>query len=146
MRGLLPVAVDGEGLMAALSDLADRIQQQGKVNCKFDCPEPVSVADNLTATHLFLIAQEAVHNAVKHARAKSIHVFLESNDFLLLSVQDDGIGMPAQTSENHGRLGLRIMQNRAAIIGATLTIEPAEPTGTLVTCTLARKTRENEPG
>ena len=36
-------------------------------------------------------------------------------------------------------LGLRIMQNRAAIIGATLTVEPAKPAGTLVTCTLARK-------
>ena len=47
MRGLLPVAVDTEGLMAALSDLADRIQQEGKATCKFDCPEPVSVADNL---------------------------------------------------------------------------------------------------
>ena len=37
-----------EGLMAALSDLADRIQQEGKATCMFDCPEPVSVADNLT--------------------------------------------------------------------------------------------------
>ena len=44
MRGLLPVAVDTEGLMAALSDLADRIQQEGKATCKFDCPEPVSVS------------------------------------------------------------------------------------------------------
>jgi nitrate/nitrite-specific signal transduction histidine kinase len=36
-------------------------------------------------------------------------------------------------------LGLRIMQNRAAIIGAKLTIEPAKPKGTAVTCVLARK-------
>jgi two-component system, chemotaxis family, CheB/CheR fusion protein len=76
IRGLLPVAVDTEGLMAALSDLADRTQQEGKVTCKFDCPEPVSVADNLTATHLYLIAQEAVHNAVKHAQPKNIRIFL----------------------------------------------------------------------
>lgn len=136
MRGLLPVAVDTEGLMAALSDLTDRIQLEGKVTCTFDCPEPVSVTDNLTATHLYLIAQEAVHNAVKHARPRNISIVLVSNEHLRLNVQDDGIGMPAQLTETNGGLGLRIMRNRASIIGATLTIESAEPTGTLVTCTL----------
>jgi PAS domain S-box-containing protein len=146
MRGLLPVAVDAEGLMAALSDLADRIQQEGKTICKFDCPKSVSVADNLTATHLYLIAQEAVHNAVKHAQPRNIRILLESNHLLSLSVQDDGIGMPAQPPLHSPRredgergLGLRIMRNRAAVIGATLTIQPAEPTGTLVTCILLSK-------
>jgi PAS domain S-box-containing protein len=102
MQGLLPVSVDAEGLMSALSDLADRIQQEGKPNCQFDCLEPVSVADNLTATHLYLIAQEAVHNAVKHAQPKNIRISLESNDLLVLGVQDDGIGMPSQPTENQG--------------------------------------------
>jgi two-component system CheB/CheR fusion protein len=50
LRGLLPVAVDAEGLMAALADLANRTQQERQVNCTFDCPTPVTVADNLTAT------------------------------------------------------------------------------------------------
>jgi len=145
MRGLLPVPVDTEGLMAALSDLADRIQQEGKATCKFDCPEPVCVADNFTATHLYLIAQESVHNALKHAQPRNIRIVLESNDVLLLSVQDDGIGMPAQPAENRGGLGLRIMRNRAAIIGAALTIQPAEPTGTSVTCALPRMNRETKP-
>ena len=48
-----------------------------------------------------------------------------------------------QPTENHGGLGLRIMRNRAAIIRATLTIEPAKPAGTVVTCALART--NNEP-
>ncbi len=145
LRGLLPVAVDVEGLMAALSDLADRIQQDGKAACKFDCPDPVAVADNLTATHLYLIAQEAVHNAVKHARPKNIRIVLESNGLLVLRVEDDGIGMPAQPIENQGGVGLRIMQNRAAIIGAALSLQQAEPTGTVVTCTLVRKNHESKP-
>jgi two-component system CheB/CheR fusion protein len=145
IRGLLPVAVDTEGLMAALSDLADRIQQEGKATCTFDCPEPVTVADNLNATHLYLIAQEAVRNAIKHARPRNIRISLESDDLLVLRVQDDGTGMPAGPTENHGGLGLRIMRNRAAIIGAALTIQPAEPTGTLMTCALARRNRETEP-
>jgi signal transduction histidine kinase len=134
MMGLLPVAVDIEGLMAALSDLTDRVRAEGKATCIFDCPEPVSVTYNLTATQLYLIAQEAVHNAVKHARPRTIRIFLESNQLLLLRVQDDGIGMPA-----------RLPEDRAAIIGAALTIQSAEPTGTLVTCALVRKDRETKP-
>jgi signal transduction histidine kinase len=143
LRGLIPVAVDSEGLMAALADLADRTRQEGKVTCTFDCPEPVSLADNLTATHLYLIAQEAAHNALKHGRPRNIRISLLSNGDLVLRVQDDGVGMPAGPAAKGG-LGLRIMRNRAAIIGATLTIEPAEPTGMVVTCALARKNNAPE--
>jgi signal transduction histidine kinase len=138
------VAVDSAGLMAALSDLADRTHQQRKVRCTFDCPESVSVTDNLAATQLYFIAQEAVHNAVKHAQAHKVRITLRmADDGLVLRVQDDGVGMPALSIENKG-LGLRIMKNRAAILGARLTIEPAAPTGTVVTCAWARKNDEQE--
>jgi PAS domain S-box-containing protein len=141
MRGLLPVSVDSQGLMAALADLAERTRQVGKTTCTFDCPEPVHVADNLTATHLYLIAQEAVHNVVKHAQAGEIRIGLRSDRELYLSVEDDGVGMPVKPSESEG-LGLRIMRNRAAIIGATLTISRGEPHGTLVRCVLPRSRHE----
>jgi two-component system CheB/CheR fusion protein len=142
LRGLLPVAVDSAGLMAALADLADRTEREGKVMCTLECPIPVAVEDNLIATHLYLIAQEAVHNAVKHARPRSVRISLQSNHSLVLSVECDGIGMRISPAANQG-LGLRAMRNRAAIIGATLTIEPARPSGTVVTCVLPR--RNNEP-
>jgi two-component system CheB/CheR fusion protein len=143
LRGLLPVAVESEGLMAALADLAERTQKESQVTCTFDCPKPVSVADNAIATHLYLVAQEAVHNALKHGQPRNLRISLESNQLLVLRVQDDGIGMPAQPVESAG-LGLRIMHNRAAIIGATLTIEPIPPTGTLVTCALPRTKNDQE--
>jgi PAS domain S-box-containing protein len=134
LRGLLPVPVDREGLMAALADLASRTQQEGKVACVFECRDPVEVVDNLIATHLYYIAQEAVHNAVKHGQAKQVCIALETADHnVMLRVQDDGIGMPARFPERRG-LGLRIMSNRATIIGARLTIEPAQPRGTVVKC------------
>ncbi len=84
--------------MAALSDLASRMQQEDKVNCIFECPDPVFVKDNLIATHLYLIAQEAVHNAVKHARCQNIRISVRSDDLLVMRVEDDGsvseIGRP----------------------------------------------------
>ncbi len=142
LRGLLPVALDSAGLMAALSDLADRTEQERKVACTFHCPERVSVEDNLAATQLYFIAQEAVHNAIKHAQARKIRITLGTTAAgLVLGVQDDGVGMPAVPVEGQG-LGLRIMRNRATILGARLIIEPAAPAGTAVTCVLARKDHE----
>jgi PAS domain S-box-containing protein len=137
LRGLLPVSVDAQGLMAALADLADRTEREGKVGCTFDCPVPVTVADNLVATHVYLIGHEAVTNAVKHAQARNIRISLTADRLATLQVQDDGIGMPATPTETQG-LGLRIMRNRAAIISAALTIGPAPSGGTLVTCEFAR--------
>jgi nitrate/nitrite-specific signal transduction histidine kinase len=65
-------------------------------------------------------------------------ISLTADDGLELGVQDNGIGMPSGPAESHG-LGLRIMHNGAGIIRVALTIEPGEPTGTVVTCVLARK-------
>jgi PAS domain S-box-containing protein len=137
IRGLLPVAVDKQGLMVALAELADRTGQDGKLVCTFDCRDPVEVSDNLTATHLYRIAQEAVRNAVKHASPRNIRISLSVDQGLILQVQDDGVGPPSSAQEGKG-VGLRIMRNRAAIIGATLKIERVEPSGTLVTCHLPR--------
>ena len=133
LRGLLPVPIDVEGLMASLADLTDRTSRDHAVACTFDCPEPVEVADNLTATHLYLIAQEAVHNAVKHARPRSVRVRLTAAPVLTLRVEDDGVGLPPDPPDG---LGLRIMRNRAALIGARFAVGPAAPTGTVVTCEL----------
>ena len=143
LRGLVPVAVDGEGLMAALSDLAERTQKEGKVACRFECPLPVALGDNLVATHLYLIAQEAVHNAVKHAQAACVRICLVSDHRLTLRVEDDGIGISDKTNHNRG-LGLRIMYNRAAIMGAALTIARTRPRGTAVTCALPRRYHARE--
>jgi signal transduction histidine kinase len=98
----------------------------------------------MAATQLYFIAQEAVLNAVRHARAQSVRIRLNLvGGNLVLSVQDDGIGMPVRPPESQG-LGLRIMRNRAAILGAKLTIQPAKPNGTVVTCIWAGMNREQE--
>ena len=88
--------------------------------------------------HLFRITQEAVHNAVKHARPEHIVVRLRADPLgLAMYVYDDGRGMvPSNCSPG---MGLRIMRYRAAAIGATLTITPNDDGGTLMSCILPRK-------
>jgi two-component system, chemotaxis family, CheB/CheR fusion protein len=135
-KGLVPVEVDSDGLMAALSELAARTAEDYGTRCAFECPEPVQVSDVHMATQLYRIAQEAVTNAVKHAQARQIHLGLATNDTTLtLSVADDGVGFGHLPKGDEG-IGLQIMRHRAALIGAVLSVSTAGDRGTRVECTL----------
>ena len=80
--------------------------------------------------HIHLLAKEAVHNAVKHARASRIDVEMRlDRDTWSLRVRDDGVGVVDGRGEGHG---LRNMQARAQGIGGVLTIAPGEGGGTVV--------------
>jgi signal transduction histidine kinase len=126
--------------MAALVDLTSRINAESGVACTFVCYDPVPLADNATATHLYRIAQEAVSNALKHGRASRIEVSLgRTHGLLTLRIADDGVGVGNQGAKPEG-LGLRIMRYRADIARAIFSIESPAAGGTLVTCTLSEKT------
>lgn len=140
-RGLIPVEIDSHGLHAALTELAENTQEMYDVKCQFRGLEPLAVADNFVATHLFRIAQEAITNALKHGRATAIEIVLEHRgDRLILAVLDNGSGMDIKDKHTPGK-GLRIMRYRAGLIGATLDIKPGPRGGTQVTCSLSRKNR-----
>ena len=133
-RGLYPVEMDAEGLMAAFQELANSITKGAKVPCVFECDSPVLVHDDAVATHLYRIAQEAVRNAVSHGKPKRIGITLsEREGQVKLTVEDDGVGLPERTQENSG-LGIRIMEHRATVINGSFSIEPAPTGGTVVTC------------
>ena len=68
-RGLLPVVSESRGLMSALQQWAGEVQDLFGISCTFLCIEPVLIHDDAVATHLYHIAQEAVNNAIKHAKA-----------------------------------------------------------------------------
>jgi len=136
-RGLARAEVDPAGLPAALSELTARLSETSSVRCVFHGDDTVKIEDSLRATHLFHIAQEACTNALKHSEARNVEVRLQSADHTYtLEIQDDGTGISQEDPEG---LGLRIMRNRAGVIGATLTIELVEPQGTVVRCTLPKK-------
>jgi signal transduction histidine kinase len=137
-RGLIPVEVDAEGLMAALTELTTRISDLHGLKCVFECGEPVPVEDNNTATQLYRIAQEAITNAIKHGQARTIRVNLEARgQYLTLRIVDDGVGFsPAET--NGDGMGLRIMSYRASQIGAQFAVRPGPTRGAVVSCTLFR--------
>lgn len=137
-KGLVPVEVDAEGLMAALAELAARTDELGGVRCEFRCDEPVSIGDNQTATQLYRLAQEAVTNALKHARAHKIVIdLIAAENVVTLSVADDGQGFSESLASTAGS-GLRIMRYRAELMGAEFRLARNEPHGTVVACTLTQ--------
>jgi signal transduction histidine kinase len=98
------------------------------------------MTDRMTATHLYLIAQEAVTNAIRHGRARQLVIrlalYAHGGE---LTVRDNGSGLvpvaPADSGEQDGDgQGLRIMRYRADVIGGTLDVSPAADGGTRVTC------------
>jgi signal transduction histidine kinase len=83
---------------------------------------------------MYRLAQEALNNVVKHARAGQVDVVLErTTDCLSLIIEDDGIGFdPSDADAVRDGLGLTGMRERAALVGADLQIESTSGGGTTV--------------
>jgi signal transduction histidine kinase len=134
-RGLVPVGSDPDALQNGLTELVDHINRAGRAKIHFECPKPVAVSDPFVAGHLYRIAQEAVNNAVKHAKAKEIVVRLSMRDTRLrLEISDDGVGLAKGGSKSG--IGLGVMRHRANAVGAKLTIESKRDEGVTILCQL----------
>jgi signal transduction histidine kinase len=133
-HGLCPMDLHGLGLTRCLHELCGSMVSLFGIDCQFHHDEGLLIEDELTATQLYYIAQEAIHNAVKHSRGKRIAVSLSREDGgATLSVADDGRGIEAKPRPTGG-LGMRSMDYRARLIGGVLEVRGASPHGTLVTC------------
>jgi PAS domain S-box-containing protein len=135
-RGLSPVEVAPDGLAYALANLAKQLTTTGGVDCRYLGLPNLAVEDEVVATHLFRIAQEAAQNALKHAHATRIEFDLRREpEGLLLTVHDDGRGIDPDVEHGDG-MGLKIMRYRANILGGRLTVTSGPRRGTLVRCTV----------
>jgi PAS domain S-box-containing protein len=135
MRALIfelrPGNLEQDGLDRALKThtaaLSGRIGLPIVVSTNLDDRLPIEIEDVI-----YRIAQEALHNIVKHAGARQVHVELEGRpDTVSLRIVDDGQGFdPTNIPEGH--LGLAGMRARAAKIGGRLTIRSRPGSGTTV--------------
>jgi signal transduction histidine kinase len=133
-RGLYPVRLELDGLASALEELAETVRSRGDVACHFACEDQVLIYDESAGGNLYRIAQEAINNAVKHARCRNISISLGAvEDEVILTVKDDGVGIPGELESTSG-MGLHIMNYRAKMIGASLDIRRGATGGTIVLC------------
>jgi signal transduction histidine kinase len=135
MRALIfelrPESLETEGLVAALVKHAEALKARHQIDVSLDlCDEPPVALE--VKEILYRVAQEALHNTIKHAQATQIEVRLASeNQQLVLEVGDNGIGFdPAQ--EFPGHLGLLSMRERVEGTGGRFVIESAYQQGTKI--------------
>ena len=132
---LRPTALDDLGLRAALANYVQDWSVRAGVRADLHTTGLTSA--RLTSeieTTLYRIAQEALNNIAKHARAENVDVILERRpDHVSLIIEDDGVGFDqtAGASPRQG-FGLLGMQERAALVGATVQIESASGEGTTI--------------
>lgn len=136
---LRPASLDHLGLAAALRQYARSTATTFGLAVRFKARGfPGERLPTAVETALFRAVQEAVTNAVRHARASRVDVLLEHRgDRVMAMVEDDGVGFEperVQSGEHFGLLGLR---ERAEALDGTLTVESAPGAGTTVVMEVA---------
>jgi two-component system sensor histidine kinase UhpB len=150
---LRPPQLDDLGLAAALRSHLDRQARVAGLQAHFETEDaPQELAPD-TETACFRVAQEAINNVLRHARARNLWVRLFSaGGRLAISVRDDGrgfdLGSVRQRAANGASLGLVGMEERMALAGGSFELRSAPGQGTVLLATfpLAAAGRERAVG
>ena len=139
---LRPLVLESEGLAVALERFLERFKSLGgpKMHLFGEYHERLPYHTEAT---VFAIAQEAINNVVKHARARNCWIELrEEPRALLISVRDDGVGFDVQAIRQdyaqRGSWGMLNMRERAALVDAILSIRAQPGSGTTLSLTVPR--------
>lgn len=148
-RNLHASHVKADDFSTALWGLVKRICAIFDVDCRVDGLEkPFRLTDDFVATHLHFIVQESLMNAIRHGRARLIHIRFDIDDnkraIRKIEIEDEGSGFNVKTADSDG-LGLRILRYRADLIGACLQINSTPGSGTAVSCVLGQHNGLSDP-
>jgi signal transduction histidine kinase len=134
MVNLRPPTLDRQGLGPALHDALERMKQETGVSYHLNNKLRAEPAGD-TRVVLYRIAQEALSNVRKHAKAKHVEVQLEDrNGGVFVGIRDDGSGFDPETAAGsaQGHLGLTSMRERAEMVGGWCRVETSPQRGAAV--------------
>jgi signal transduction histidine kinase len=135
-RTLHPIELGLDGLVDALQNLAANLSKAFNITCRFQSSGTIRLNDPKAGLHLYRIAQEAASNAIRHGHARNLVISLDAtSNSILLTVTDDGTGLSADARNKKG-MGLRIMDYRADMIGASFDIQNLPAGGARAVCIL----------
>ncbi len=139
-KDLAALDLNEQDLPAALEDLARHASGLFKISCRFQSGGKIPQLAPNVVMQLYKIAQEAVTNAIKHAKARQVTIKLSNgSDKVVLTVRNNGQPFPKLKANSRG-MGLRIMNYRAGLVGGSLEIKGAGSNGTQVICAVPWKT------
>ncbi len=134
-----PESLHEEGLVVALRRHADSVAAREGLNVGVHAPDHKLPLDEQAEEELFRVVQEAVHNSVKHARARRIELSVQApvdlSGTLVVEIADDGTGFDPNLPRP-GHLGLHIMRERIERIGGRLTVDSSPSRSTTIRAVL----------
>ena len=130
---LHPSMLDDLGLVEALRAECDRVEQHGALRVEVDATHVPDKLPADTSLCLFRVAQEALNNASRHARASAVTVLLsQSDNGIRLAISDNGVGFLAAGTRTRASLGLASMRERVRLQRGHIDIESTPGRGTTV--------------
>jgi signal transduction histidine kinase len=142
---LRPAALDHRDLGGAIEDEARRVSARSGLQIRVSNRVTIDLEPDL-ATAAFRIFQEALTNAVRHARATRVYARITTTaERLLMLVRDDGIGMAGSSPGTETSLGLLGMRERARSVGGKLRLRSRPGRGTLVSFRLPLHSGDSQP-
>ena len=133
---LNPQALEG-GLREGLQKLIEKFHDRSDASLELDFSGSDRSVDAIKAVNVFRIVQEAINNALKHGKADRIRVEITArHEELSGRIEDDGYGFEVQTarqcSREQGSFGIANMEERAKLIGGSLSLDSRPGEGTVV--------------
>jgi len=127
---LRPPALDQLGLIGALNQQAATLRAgDPQLEIEIDVPDPMPPLGAAVEVAAYRIAQEALTNVARHARAQRASITITVGEALALTIADNGCGLPAQHLNG---VGLTSMRERATELRGTFAITRPENGGTLL--------------
>jgi PAS domain S-box-containing protein len=140
---LHPAVLEDLGLAEALKTECERFSRQESVPASVTMQELPADLPPETALCLFRVAQEALRNVARHARASQVEISVRAIiGGVQLAVLDDGIGFDPALQREHPSLGLESMRERVLLLGGELDVESAPGQGTTILVTVPTKKAE----
>jgi two-component system sensor histidine kinase DegS len=135
-RELRPAVLDDLGLVPALHAFMKSFRGQTGIRVSLSAPAAVNQLNGDKRTVLFRVAQEALTNVARHARASQAEVRIQKLDgAICMRITDDGKGFQTDLvlhAKKNKRLGLLGMRERLEMVGGNITIESTQGKGTTI--------------
>ncbi len=136
LRALRSSDLEDLGLRLALQKLAQSAAARAALDLELALQDPLPSLSPDVEQAIYRVAQEAIENAARHARAKTLSIQLSHNEQTTLIVADDGIGFDVKVSASSSHFGLMGMRERATLAGGRLSVESQPGKGTRVVLTI----------
>ena len=129
---LRPSVLEEEGLIGALRSRLDAVEDRSGLETALEVQGEGRLPVSAEA-EIYRVAQEALNNVIKHAKARQVTIGVTfTDDRFLLTIEDDGVGFDSREAERVGGFGMLTMRERVQQIGGSLEIESKVGRGTIV--------------